>query len=75
MRKNTSPKSRVVELASIAYPDRVIEVRGTRVRGRFGGHFLTEISVGDRVVARSRHTDWRKSYKGLEIELAKSCVF
>lgn len=48
-----------------------VEVRGTRIKGRFGGEYLTEISVGDAVVARARHRDWRRSYKLLALEVEK----
>ena len=47
------------------------EVTGTRIQGRFGGDYLTEISMDDVVLARARHRDWRKSYKMLKLEVEK----
>ena len=70
-----SPKARVVLVAEMVRPGSRIEVRGARVGGRFGGYFMAEVSSNDRVLARSRHTDWRKAYKGLEIELSKLGIF
>jgi hypothetical protein len=68
---NTSPKGKVANLAGLVYPGSNVEVHGTRVKGHFGGYFLAEINVNDHTVARSRHQNWRKAYKGLEIELSK----
>ena len=74
MRKSTSPKAQAAQLAEIAYPGSQIEVRGTRVKGKFGGYFLAEVYVNDRSVARARHRDWRTAYKGLNIEMSKAGI-
>ncbi len=71
MNKNTSPKARVVLMAEMVRPNSRIEVRGTRLSGKAGRCFLAEVTSNDRVLARARHSDWRKAYKGLEIELSK----
>jgi hypothetical protein len=75
MKNIVSPKARVVALGEMVRPGEPITVRGVRVKGRGGGYFLAEISAGERVIARSRDRDWRKAYKGLEIELSKIGIF
>ena len=75
MKRNASPKAKIADLMQLAHPGATVEVRGTRVKGRFGGDYLTEASVNDRVLARARHRNWRKSYKMLEIEVSKATVF
>jgi hypothetical protein len=75
MRKVVNPKARVVALAEMVRPGEDIEVHGSRVAGRGGGYFLAEVHSGSRVIARARDRDWRKAYKGLEIELSKLGVF
>ena len=72
--KPTSPKARVIQLASLVSSAAAFEVRGTRVKGRFGGYFLAEVSGDGHVLARFQHRDWRKAYKGLEIELARAGI-
>lgn len=72
--KSYSPKGRVANIASIAYPNAIIEVRGTRVKGRFGGNFLVQVNINNNTVVRAQHKDWRKAYKMLEIELSKRFV-
>jgi len=69
--KATSPKLRVAQMASLVSSASSFEVRGTRVKGRFGGHYLAEVSGDGQVLARFRHRDWRKAYKGLEMELSR----
>ena len=71
---NSSPKAQIAEVVSLAYPKGQVEVRGTRIQGRFGGDYLTEVSVAGRVIARARHRNWRKSYKMLNIEVSKLTV-
>ena len=71
---NSSPKAQIAEVVSLSYPTGQVEVRGTRIRGRFGGDYLTEVSVAGRVIARARHRNWRKSYKMLNIEVSKLTV-
>jgi hypothetical protein len=68
MRK-LNPKTEVARLCELVCPG--AEVRGTRVKGRLGGDYLTEVSVGGRIVARARHRDWRMSYKVLGVQLSK----
>jgi hypothetical protein len=68
---NTSPKARVFNVVQSIHPDANIEVRGTRVKGRFGGYFLAEVSANDKILARARHNDWRTAYRSLEIEFSK----
>ena len=75
MQRSASPKAKIVDLMQLAHPGAAIEVRGTRIKGRFGGDYLTEVSVDGRVLARARHRNWRKSYKMLEIEASKATVF
>ena len=73
--KNNSPKAEILNLLEMSHPLGVaFEVFGTRVKGRFGGYYLTEARVNDRLVATARHRDWRKSYKMLGIEVSKSAV-
>jgi len=75
MENKNSPKARVLRAASFVVPEGTqVEVRGTRVRGQYGGYYLAEASANDRVLARCRHRDWRKAYKGLEIELCRQAV-
>jgi hypothetical protein len=71
--KNSSPKGKVLNILEMTQDTRDFEVRGTRVKGRLGGEYLTEAVVHGRVVARARHRDWRKSYKMLEIEASRAC--
>jgi hypothetical protein len=73
--KNSSPKGRVLNILTATQDTPDIEVRGVRVKGRFGGEYLTEAIVDDHVVARARHRDWRKSYKMLELEVSRICVY
>lgn len=68
------PKEKVAEAVRIVYPDANIEVRGTRVKGRFGGQFLAEVNVNNNTLARCSHRDWRSAYKSLEIEFAKHWI-
>lgn len=75
MKRNSSPKAKVLELASFCVPEgTLLEVRSTRIKGRFGGDFLVELDAGDRIIARARHRDWRKAYKLLGIELSRRGV-
>ena len=69
---SNSPKGRVAQAVSLVHPNASIEVRGTRVKGRFGGYFLAEVIVNGNTVSRARHKDWRTAYKSLEIEFAKN---
>ncbi|NDC75907.1 hypothetical protein EBZ70_11675 [bacterium] len=72
MKKRMSPKAKVIEAAHCCVGcDTPVEVRGTRVKGKFGGYFLAEASANDVVLARSRDRDWRRAYKTLCIELMK----
>ncbi|NBT35822.1 MAG: hypothetical protein EBT03_09870 [Betaproteobacteria bacterium] len=64
-----NPKQNVVNVLKNAFRDQPVEVRGTRIRGRFGGEFLAEADVEDRVIARVRHRDWRKAYNLLANEV------
>lgn len=75
MKNVINPKARVVVLAEMVRPGEIIAVHGSRVKGRGGGYFLAEVSAGERVIARSRDRNWRKAYKGLEIELSKLGIF
>lgn len=68
------PKEKVAEAVRIVYPNETIEVRGVRIKGPYGGHFLAEVNVNDRTLARSSHKDWRTAYKSLEIEFAKHWI-
>lgn len=68
------PKEKVAEAVRIVHPNETIEVRGTRIKGRFGGYFLAEVNINDRTVARAKHSDWRTAYKSLEIEFAKHWI-
>lgn len=72
--KNGSPKAKVLEILIHFNPGYVCEVRGTRIKGRFGGDFLAEAVVRDNVVARARHRNWRRAYKDLEVEVSKAFV-
>ena len=75
MDNRNTPKARVIRAAElIVRQGAEIEVRGARVKGRFGGYFLAEASADGRVLARSRDRNWRKAYKGLEIELCRQAV-
>lgn len=72
MKKRMSPKAKVIEAATFCVtPGAAVEVRGTRVKGKFGGYFLAEASANDVVLARARDRDWRRAYKTLCIELMK----
>lgn len=72
MKRNSSPKAKVLEIASFCVPvGTPLEVRSTRIKGRFGGDFLVEVGAGDRVLARARHRNWRMAYKVLGVELSR----
>jgi hypothetical protein len=72
MKRNSSPKAKVLELASFCVPvGTPLEVRSTRIKGRFGGDFLVEVSDPRRVIARARHRNWRMAYKVLGVELSR----
>jgi hypothetical protein len=69
---NNTPKGRVLRAAELVVPHGInIEIRGERVKSQGGSYFLAELVAGNRTLARSRHRDWRKAYKGLEIELCR----
>ena len=69
---NNNPKLQVtnkfIELFGTGHD---VEVRGTRVKGRFGGYFLAELCVDGNPVARSRERNWRIAYKILRLEVEK----
>ena len=47
MKRNSSPKAKVLELASFCVREGTpLEVRSTRIKGRFGGDFLVEVDAG-----------------------------
>jgi len=70
--KKVSPKQAVANKVRELFGDgRPVEVRGTRVKGRFGGYFLAECNVGDQTIARARHNNWRVAYKFLDVEVEK----
>lgn len=73
MDRNSSPKAKVLQMASFCVPeDTKLDVRSTRVKGRFGGDFLVEVVDGkDNVIGRARHRNWRMAYKILGVELSK----
>lgn len=71
---NSSPKGKVLNILELTQDTRDVEVRGSRVKGRFRGEYLTEACVYGRVVASARHRDWRKSYKMLAVEVSKAFV-
>lgn len=75
MKNVINPKARVAALAEIVRPGEFIEVRGGRVKGRSGGYFLAEVAAAGRVIACSKDRNWRRAYKGLEIELSKLGIF
>lgn len=71
--KNQSPKVKVLEIMQLAgcvAP----EVRGTRIKGRFGGDFLAEAIVNENVVCRTRHRNWRNAYKMLHVQVSRMFV-
>ena len=72
--KNVGSKSKVQNLARLLCGDRPVEVRGTRIRGKGGDEFLSEVAVDGRVVARARHRNWKMSYKILTVELSKAFI-
>jgi len=77
MKRNSSPKAKVLELASFCVAEGVpLEVRSTRVKGRFGGDFLVEVLAGEpyHILVQTRHRNWRTAYKLLGIELARRGV-
>lgn len=75
MKRNSSPKAKVLELASFCVREGTpLEVRSTRVKGRFGGDFLVEVDADNQVLARARHRNWRTAYKLLGIELSRRGV-
>lgn len=72
---NTSPKGRVTQLAlHCAGEGATVVVLGERLKRRGGGPkppFYASVLVNGTRVASATHRDWRKAYKGLEIELSK----
>lgn len=83
MKRNSSPKAKVLELASFCVREGTpLEVRSARIKGRFGAGdvFLVEVVAeigwtGSRqVIASAHHRDWRKAYKLLGIELSRRGV-
>jgi hypothetical protein len=81
MKRNSSPKAKVLELASFCVREGTpLEVRSTRVKGRFGGDFLVEVVAelgwtgSSQVLATARHRNWRTAYKLLGIELSRRGV-
>jgi hypothetical protein len=70
--KKVSPKQAVAnKVHELFGGGRHVEVRGTRVRGRFGGYFIAECNIDDVTIARARHRDWRVAYKFLDVEVEK----
>ena len=75
MKRNSSPKAKVLELASFCVREGTpLEVRSTRIKGRFGGDFLVEVDAGTQVLARARPRTWRTAYKLLGIERSRRGV-
>lgn len=76
MKRNSSPKAKILELASFyAHEDTRLEVRSTRIKGDF--HVEVAIYGPHRtrqVLARANHRNWRTAYKLLGIELSRRVV-
>jgi hypothetical protein len=71
MKRNSSPKAKVLELASFCVSEGTpLEVRSVRVKG----DFHVEVDAGTQVLARARHRNWRTAYKLLGIELSRRGV-
>jgi hypothetical protein len=69
IKESPSPRSQVLKTFSKLFGDDLeIVVSGRRSPGRRGS-YVTEASVDGHVVARASHSDWRKSYKMLRIEV------
>lgn len=67
---NSSPKTQVANKFNELFGEEIpFEVVGQRAaRGRC---YLTQVVVDGAVVATAEHSDWRKSYKMLLIEVEK----
>ncbi len=69
IKESLNPRSQVVKtFVKLFGEDLKIVVCGKRSPGR-PGPYVTEASVDGHVVARASHSDWRKSYKMLRIEV------
>lgn len=73
--KNGSPKAKVLDLLSNhTTPGATFEVRGTRIKGRFGGDFLAEASIGGNVISRVHDHSWRNAYKTLYLQVSRMFI-
>jgi hypothetical protein len=81
MKRNSSPKAKVLELASFCVAEGVpLAVRSTRVKGRVGNDFHVEVVAelgwtgSSQVLATACHRNWRTAYKLLGIQLSRRGV-
>ena len=76
MKRNSSPKAKILELASFyVHEGTPLEVRSTRIKG----DFHVEVAAygyppSRQVLARANHRNWRTAYKLLGIELSRRVV-
>ena len=76
MKRNSSPKAKILELASFyAHEDTRLEVRSTRIKGDFHVEVAAYgLHQTRQVLARANHRNWRTAYKLLGIELSRRGV-
>jgi len=71
MKRNSSPKAKVLELASFC----VSEGTSTRIKGDFHVEVAAYgLHQTRQVLARANHRNWRTAYKLLGIELSRRGV-